>query len=610
MLDLVLCVATSFGSLGAPQEPLRIGVLAVEGEGSGDVLFVRGIHRAVEACNAKGGVDGAKVEVLLTPAAAPAAVAAAIAKFQTDGVTGVVAAPTAWLAEAARKAAAGKLPCVSFATNAPAIVPMIDRLIGQTFCMTRVGFVRDKHKDAIEFGKLLKSGLTAPVTLAWEFDLAAGPKAWAKLVERDRPQVLVCDAEPPALAQFVTEVLAQDPITLVLTPRAYGDATRVLKRRLVFAQGVSPAVVSTTSQFRSDYERDHGVPGFGVAEGYEGLQVLLRAIDAANARDAAAVNAALATQKLEGVRGPYEFDKTMAAFAAPHGIWIQEGGERPVPYVPRAVPLLAVGESPGTAAPERKPQEQIGEPFGKWRTARFQPEDGAQYVLCSWADDPGFATAAEDLQALGLATGTDPLVDHLVREEVMARVMAIASTKYGRLDDGTGVAGKSLRIAFGMHIGPKEREKRKLRLWPARLGGDHAETGGEAFGTFCRVYMTFIRRTIFQQHALKEPVTSADREYLDGSYVFGTDFGKDKRSELIRALINSFAGSMALTLAHEVGHLAGLGHTTESPTEIMNVEAGAGLDYRDVGFGAASWESMRGRYGLVGDKPGKGDKGR
>jgi hypothetical protein len=606
MLTLVLCVGTFVGSLTVPQEPLRVGVLAVDAPENADALFLRGVQRAVEAVNQKGGVDGAKVELVLAPAATPAAVAAAVAKFQADGVTGIVAPPTTWLADAARKAAAGKLPCVSFATNAPAVVPMFDRLIGQTFCMTRVGFVRDKHKDALELGKLLKSGFTAPAALAWEFDIAAGPKAWAKLVEKDRPQVLVCDAEPPVLAQFVTEVLPQDPITLVLTPRAFGDATRVLPRRLFFAQGVSPAVVATTSQFRSDYERDHGVPGFGVAEGYEGVQVLLRAVDAANAREAAAVTAALATQALEGVRGPYAFDKVMAAFAAPHGIWIQEVGARPMPYVPQAVPLLAVGASPGTAAPERKPQEQIGEPFGKWRTARFQPEEGAQYVLCSWADDAGFATAFEDLKLLGLATGTDPLVDHMVREEIMARVMAIASTKYGRLDDGTGVTGKSLRIAFGMHIGHKERDKRKLRLWPARFGGDHTGAGGEAFGTFCRVYTTFIRRTIFQANALKQPITSADREYVDGSYVFGTDFEKDKRSELIRALINSYAGSMALTLAHEVGHLAGLGHTTESPTEIMNVEAGAGLDYRDVGFGPASWESMRSRFGLVGDKPGKG----
>jgi len=86
---------------------------------------------------------------------------------------------------------------------------------------------------------------------------------------------------------------------------------------------------------------------------------------------------------------------------------------------------------------------------------------------------------------------------------------------------------------------------------------------------------------------------------------YSSDYEKDKRSELIRALINGYAGSMALTLAHEVGHLAGLGHVTDDPVEIMNVNEGSGLDYRDAKFGAASLASMRERYGLTGDKPGK-----
>ena len=119
------------------------------------------------------------------------------------------------------------------------------------------------------------------------------------------------------------------------------------------------------------------------------------------------------------------------------------------------------------------------------------------------------------------------------------------------------------------------------------------------------MYSKFIRRTIFEKHALSPAVTAADREYLDGSYVFGSEHERDKRSELIRALINGYAGSMALTLAHEVGHLAGLGHVDDDPVEIMNVNEGAGLDYRDAKFGTPSLESMAKRYGIVGDKPGK-----
>ena len=41
--------------------------------------------------------------------------------------------------------------------------------------------------------------------------------------------------------------------------------------------------------------------------------------------------------------------------------------------------------------------------------------------------------------------------------------------------------------------------------------------------------------------------------------------------------IVSCAGSFALTGAHEIGHLAGLGHDTADPRSIMNVTEGAGL---------------------------------
>lgn len=604
-LTILLSALSWFAA--TPQGPLLLGVIATESPDGSDVVFLRGVRRAVEAQNLKGGVDGAKVELVIAPAATPAEVATVVGKFAADGAVGVVAPPAAWLADAARRACSGKLPCASFATSPAAVVPLLDRLVGQTFCMTRVGLVRDKHKDAIEGGKLLAKSLTAPGSLVWEMDIAGGARAYGKLIEKERPEVLLFDAEPPAVEQFVRQVLGPAPPVLVLTPRAYGEATRTMSARTFFVQGLTPAAVATTSQFRADYERDHGVPGFAAAEGFEGAAALMAAIGAANARDAASVQAALSGLTLEGVRGRYGYDKALAAFSPPLGVWL--AAARPSPYVPLVVPLQAVGTSPGTAAPEaKKPQEALGEPFGKWRTAKFRPEDGAQVVLCSWADDGGFATAAADLKLLGLATGTDALVDHLVREEIMARVMAIASTKFGRLEDGTGIVGKSLRIAFAMHMAPKEREKKKLRLWPARFGGDHADAGGEAFGTFCRVYTMFIRRTIFQPHALQPPLAADDLAYLDGTYAFGSNLEQDKRSELIRALVNSYAGSMALTLAHEVGHLAGLGHVTDDPVEIMNVNEGDGLDYREARFGQPSLESMRSRYGLVGDKPGKGEK--
>lgn len=588
-----------------PQAPIRIGAITATGAGSEEAAFVLGARRAVEATNQKGGVDGHKIELVLAEADGPAGVTAAMARLQQDGVAAVLAPVDPWLHEPVRKACAGKLPCVTFAVPVAAQLARVDRLMQQRFCMTRVGFVRDARGEK-ELGKLLdKGGLSAPARVLCELDVTTNEKALAKAFEKDRPEILLIDADPAATARFL-QLLASDPIPVVLTARAFGEPVRKLPRRVFVANGLSCACSATTSQFRIDYEKAHGTPGIGAVEGYEGVLAIASAFDLADAVDAAAVRPALARVVLEGVRGRYEWDKALDAFAVPHGIWVAEGAASR-PYDPSPVTSGAVGSSSGTGErTERAPQAQVGEPFGTWRTRQFVPEENAQWVLCEWATDEGHATSADDLVQLGLSTGgADPIVDHLVREEILARVMAIASTKFLRKDDGSGVEGTSLRIAFAVHVTPEERAKKKQRAWPALFGGDDEEAGGRAFGSYCRVYSTFIRRTIFQKHALVPPLTKEDLPYLDGTYVFGTDYALDKRSELIRALINGYAGSMALTLAHEVGHLAGLDHVDDDPAEIMNVNEGAGLDYRDAHFGAPSIASMKERYGVTGDKAGK-----
>lgn len=614
MLSLLL-VAT----LSLPQEPLRVGLLADERAGSGDVAFVRGAKFAADACQRDAASNAVKVELHFAAATTPADVAAAVATLQGQGVVAIVVPPVPTIVDAAKRATAGKVACVAFSSPSPEIPPLLDRLVTQRFCMTRIGFVRDASKDAIELGKTLtKGGLAAPTTLLWELDVTATAKSLQKQFEKERPELLLIDAAPDAVARFLGESLGNDPITVVLTPRSQGDAVRSLARRTFCLNGVSPACVATSSPFRTDYERQHGVPGLGAAEGYEGVMAIALAARSGPARDAAGFTKALEEIVVDGVRGRVPFDKARGAFTTPLAAWIVENGAA-APYLPRVVPVQLYGGTPGAApaaasgtttsgapAALKPPQKQIGEPFGTWRTRQFVLEEGAQWVICEWASEAGFASIDEDLRVLGLSTGgADPLVDHLVKEELMARAIAITSTKFLRREDGTGIEGKSLRISFGMHVSAKERDKKKQRVWAAYFGGDHPDAGGEAFGTFCRVYSKFIRRTIFEKHALSPAVTAADREYLDGSYVFGSEHERDKRSELIRALINGYAGSMALTLAHEVGHLAGLGHVDDDPVEIMNVNEGAGLDYRDAKFGTPSLESMAKRYGIVGDKPGK-----
>ncbi|MBL8750823.1 MAG: hypothetical protein JNK78_16805 [Planctomycetes bacterium] len=602
MLALVLAAA-----LAAPQEPLRVAVFADEAEESIDKGFLRGVRRAADAAN-KDGVNGSKVEVRVVPVpAAPTAVLAAVDALKADGAVAVIAPQAAWIADAVRRASVGKLACSSFVIPPTDALALVDRVLHKNFCMDRVGFVHDKTKESVEFGKwLARGGLTAPTELAWEIDVAAAPKAVQKQFEKERPQVLLVDADPPAVAKFVKESLGADRIPIVLMPRAWDASLLTMERRWFVVQGPSMASSTTSTAVRTDYERDHGVPGFGVAEGYEAMLGIVEAARAAKANDPASIATGLPKLVLSEVRGRTVFDLAIGAFVPGAALWIAQGGAL-VPYVPGIVAARAVGTSAGTdTKPERPPQKQIGEPFGTWRTRQFAPEDGAQTVLLDWATDGGFASSEEDLKQLGLSTGgADPLVDHLVREEILARILAIASTKFGRKEDGSGVVGKSLKIVFVKYLAVKDREKKRLRLWPAYVGGDHPEAGGEAFGTYCRVYSTFIRRTIFQSHALAPAVSTSDLEFLDGTYAFSADYAKDKRSELIRALVNGYAGSMALTLAHEVGHLAGLGHVTDDPVDLMNVNEGAGLDYRDARFGTNTWAFLVERWGLTGDKPKK-----
>ena len=590
-----------------PQEPVRIGLLVADAGAAvtEDGAFARGARCAELELTRQG---AAPVEFVFAAAAAPQQVAAAVGELQAAGVVAIVRAPDAAPLDVVRRVARGKLPLVAHVATPAAIAQALDDVCARTLQMQYVGLVRDGAREAKELEDVLTKGggLTAPTRLLWRHEVGASAKALPKLLEKEgRPHLLLLDAEPDAAAKFVTEVLQGDPLPIVLTPRAVGAATRALPRPTFALLGLSPAQAAADGLLRERYEHEFGEPpGHGAAEAWEGVFAVARAVAAAGS-DGKALAKALADVAVEGARGRITFDRKFDALPAPLATWTLTTDATAIyspPLVPRQVPGVSGTSADPNAAAVAGPQKQIGEPFGCWGRRQFVPEPGSQWVLCLWAgpDGPGFDSDEEDLQLLGLSTGgADPIPDHLVREEILARVLAIASTKYGRREDGTGIPGKSLRVSFIAHVDPKEREKKKQRLWPARFGGDHSGAGGEAFGTYCRVYTAFIRRTIFQEHALDPPLSPADRAYLDGSYVFGSDHARDKRSELIRALINGYAGSMALTLAHEVGHLCGLGHVTDDPVEIMNVEEGAGIDYRDAHFGAASWAHLVDRYGLV-----------
>lgn len=571
-------------------DPVTIGLLASAPATATapDAAFVEGARLAVERWNTR--PENAPIVLAVETCTDEATLTAAIAKLDAAGALALVAPLDPKLAESARRIVRGKLACASFATPAAHLAAALDELGDVHWRTTRVGFAHDAHKDGRELARLLAKGLPrSGATLVFECDLAPPAKTLAKELESARPEWLVVDGEPEAALKFLRESWASSKLPVVLTPRACGPAVRASGAGVFALLGRSPETVPGADGFRADWAKTHPALAFGVAEGFESLTFLAQALGAKHER--AAVLAALANVKFDGPRGPLAWDAKLGALVPPLGVW-RSAGETLLPYAPAALPLHTGEVKTAVAA---TPDPTLGVAFGRWRTRQFELADDTQWVVCSWADEGANATIDDDLAELGLATkGACPLVDHLVKDELLARVIAITNTKFLRNEDGSAVPGKSFKISFAARA-----PKKSAKFWPARFGGDHEGAGGEAFGDYCNVYSTFIRRTIFQPHALEPAVTADDLRFVDGTYRYGTDPALDRRSELIRALVNGYAGSMALTTAHEVGHLCALDHVTDDPTDIMNVDEGAGIGYEAGHFGATSYPRLVKRLGLA-----------
>jgi hypothetical protein len=245
-------------------------------------------------------------------------------------------------------------------------------------------------------------------------------------------------------------------------------------------------------------------------------------------------------------------------------------------------PMYAFDENrPQPVMENYDPQRGFGS-FSRWSTLRFVPKEKTQLAHFHYGKGER-RTIEMDLEKLKLSTqGRLPVIDHLVREKLMARVLSVTGEKYGLEMDGTPKPGVSFAISLASRLPAKLPTK---RVWPSEVAGDDPEAGGRAYGSYCEIYSTFIRRTIFEQRELLErPVDAADLCTLTGileepgPYVTGT------RRDVLYRLVEGFAGSMGLTAAHEIGHLAGLGHDEDDPCGIMNVKEGGGISHHDGHF--------------------------
>ncbi len=238
----------------------------------------------------------------------------------------------------------------------------------------------------------------------------------------------------------------------------------------------------------------------------------------------------------------------------------------------------------GAAGPEQdEPTYYLDPDMGPALRVRspllYKAEPNTKVVWFTYGDATSKAVRSieQDLTALGLITrGYDGEMDRWILDELMARTLGKINRLFLKNEDGTFLPGVSFAISFTTE---KPTTLKEHDYWRAVIAGDDPDAGGRAWPGEgrCEIYSTFMRRTIYQPRALDPPLRGEDRRFLDGKYVWGSSSGDNLRLKLIRALIDGYAGSFALTGAHELGHIAGLGHDEESPRSIMNVAEGGGL---------------------------------
>jgi ABC-type branched-subunit amino acid transport system substrate-binding protein len=225
------------------------------------------------------------------------------------------------------------------------------------------------------------------------------------------------------------------------------------------------------------------------------------------------------------------------------------------------------------------PNDAFGPFLGLRKPTTYRAEPGTKPVFVTFGDAKSRPprTIDRDLAELGLATrGYEGSLDGFVLDELMARAIGKLHRLFLRNEDGTAVPGVSFAISFTTTMPP---DAKGHDVWTMTIAGDDPDAGGRAFPGEVRseVYSTFLRRTIFQKGALQRRVDHEDLGFMNATHPWKGTRLEHLRADTIRALVDGYAGSFALTGAHELGHVAGLGHDEADPRSIMNVTEGVGL---------------------------------
>ncbi len=262
------------------------------------------------------------------------------------------------------------------------------------------------------------------------------------------------------------------------------------------------------------------------------------------------------------------------------------------------------GKGPVRIKPTFLPQEGFGPLLRMQLAAKYQAEPGTKVVWLTFGDEKSRQprTIEKDMAVMGLGTrGYEGNMDEWLLDELMARTLGKLNRLFLRNYDGTPIPGVSYAISF---TAEKPEGLKNHEYWKGVIAGDDQVAGGRAWPGEGRVeiYSTYMHRTdaAFRSALLKPAMNREDRQYMDGTYSWGTTQEQNFRADRIRCLVDGYASFFALTGAHEFGHVAGLGHDEESGRSIMNVVEGAGIRETNAWFipkHAAVLERVLGRHG-------------
>lgn len=220
-----------------------------------------------------------------------------------------------------------------------------------------------------------------------------------------------------------------------------------------------------------------------------------------------------------------------------------------------------------------------------------------------------FRRFAQDLANHGLASG-NATVDRWARYLVIQRALSVTSQHYLRNANGSAAAGQAFRISVVSNqppgrvrrdysrqaVGGNPRQRGVLGVAAFDPGNrrreDNARPGD--LGVFSNVISG--RRSV-----LRNRLRSSDLPFVDGSYELGDGSAtQDRRFRDVRTAINDYGRSIALIVAHEVGHSLGLDHVGGSSLNIMAPSASSQMmSSTDTRFGNTSRNRLSRNVGVT-----------